>query len=285
MNTAVTEKNAQEVWNEVAAERAGTAPAAPVVPAETPVPAEAAAETPAPEAKSDPMAEVIAKIASFEETVNGRMRNVEGKIGFLNGQQTELKTLIDASKAAAAQVSNAPTQGEVKSAATNPAEWEELKKDYPEWATATEKFFESRQQPSFDARAFETQIAEQLKGVTAAVRSEIIDASLDAVFPGWKEDIKTEGFEKWSAAQSDAVKALSKSNNVGDAARMLRLYEKSKEASPENAIQQQRQQTLAAATSTPKGVRTPTVAKAWADMTPQEQWDSEKRTRAKRAGR
>lgn len=262
-------------WNEVTAERAGTAP---VAPAETPVPVPAVVEAPA----TDPLAAIQAQIAEFEAKMSGRLRNVEGHIGNLNGTQKELKTLMDASKTAATQVGDAPTQTEIKQAAANPQAWDDLKEDYPEWATATEALLDSRLKNSFDAKAFEADIKEQMRGETAAVRQEIIESSLAAVFPGWKDDVQSAGFKTWSTAQSDEVKALIYSDKVGDAAKMLKLYEVAKQSNPANAIIEQRKATLAAATTTPKGVRTTSAQKAWEDMSSDERWDYEKRQRAKR---
>jgi len=275
------EQDAQAVWNEVAAERAGGTP--PVKPAEKPVPAPAAVE-PVAEVKPDPVAEMVAKLTEFESKISGRMRNVEGHIGNLTGVQKQLREMLEAGKTAAKQSGDAPTQSEINNAISDPAEWSDLKRDYPEWATATEKLLEARlvgNQSNFDAKAFEAKISELVEGKTKAVRAEIVDSALDAVLPNWKEEVNTPEFVKWQQAQPDSIKALAESDKVGDAAKMFRLYEKAKEANPANQIIEQRKQTLAQATSTPKGIRTTSTQKSVADMTPAELWAYEKRQRAK----
>ena len=273
----------ETLWNEVTAERAGSTPAKPV---EKPAPVAAVTEPVVETAKPDPLAEITARLAEFENKLGTRLRNVEGHIGNLNGTQKELKTLMEASKTAANSVGQAPTQSEVKAAAGNPKAWEDLKGDYPEWANATEALLDSRltgANTGFDAKAFEAEIKQQMRGETEAVRKEIINSSLDAVFPGWKEVVQSEAFDTWQAVQPEAVRALARSEKVGDAAKMLKMYETARLANPSNAITEQRKQTLAAATSTPKGIRTSTTQKAWADMTMAERWDYEKRQRAKKS--
>lgn len=275
------EQDSQAVWNEVAAERAGVTP--PVKPAEKPVVAPAAVE-PVAEVKPDPVAEMVAKLSEFESKISGRMRNVEGHIGNLTGVQKQLREMLEAGKAAAKQSGDAPTQAEINQAVSDPTEWGDLKKDYPEWATATEKLLEARlggNQSNFDAKAFEAKISELVEGKTKAVRMEIVDSALEAVLPNWKDEVNTPEFMKWQQAQPDDIKALAESSKVGDAAKMFRLYEKSKEVNPANQIIEQRKQTLAQATSTPKGIRTTTTQKSVADMTPAELWAYEKRQRAK----
>ena len=269
----VTEQDLQQSWNEVAAERSGQPVKHAVKPVETPA---------APvEVKPDPMAEMLAKITELEK-VAGRVRNIESTVGNINHTQKQLKETIDAANAVAARSNNAPSQSEIKQASANTAKWDALKSDYPEWADATEELIGSRVN-NFDDKAFEAKIREDMKGETASVRKEIINASLDAVFPDWQYEVNTPEFLLWKDAQQDGIKSLYDSNRVGDAAKMLRLYEKSKEVNPENQIVEQRKQTLNAATATPKGVRVPNnVQKSYQDMTADEKWAYEARSRAKR---
>ncbi len=206
------------------------------------------AATPAP----DPLKELMARFDKFEAGHN----KLAGHIGGLQRTQQEIQSTLAAAQAATKAVTDAPTQGEVKEAMASPAEWAALKADYPEWATATEKLLDSRM-PKFDAKAFEEGIKREMVGQTAAVRQEIINASLDAVFPGWVDEVRSDGFKKWADGQTDAVKSLIASNNVGDAARMLKLYDASKQSpaqpapapKPETSTREKR----IAAAVTPRG--------------------------------
>lgn len=266
------EQDAAQLWGEVAAERTGQKPAKPAV---KPVIAPASEALPVTQVKVDSAPDYAAKFAEME----ARFHKQESNQGRVNA---DLRAQLEASKAAA-KTTEAPTQAEIKTAATDPAEWDALRKDFPEWATATEKLLESRMAPAFDSKKFESEIKEQMRGENAAVRAEIIDSALDAVSPGWKEEVKTESFTKWFSGQSDDIKALTASDKVGDAARMLRLYESAKQSNPANQLIEQRKATLAAATGAPKGTRNATASKSWADMSPAERWDSEKKSRAKSA--
>lgn len=274
----VIEQDQQAIWNELSAERTGKPAKLAAKPAI--VPAEV---LPVAEVKVDPFEAINARLNEFEKLGN-RVRNVEGHIGNLSGAQKQMKEMIEAGKSAASQSGNAPTQTEIKAAAANPAEWDDLKKDYPEWADATEKFFDSRMQKNsgFDAQAFEQRITEQVEGKTKAIEEKIIKAALDGVLPGWQTEINSPEFIQWQSTQTEEIKALANSESVGDAARMFKLYEKSKDASPGNQITNQRKQILDAATATPKGVRTTNTQKSWEEMSSSEQWNYEKRLREKR---
>lgn len=209
---------------------------------------EEVAETP----KPDPLVEVLSRFDKMEH----RLRNTEGHIGGLNHNLKQMQETLAASKAASQQVSDAPTQEQVKEAMANPKEWDELKSDFPEWASATEKFMDARlsKVPAVD----ETKIREleqKLNNETATLRKESIDATLDAVLPDWDLEVKTPEFSKWMESQSDDVKALAASNSIRDAAKMLRLFSTHKarsvpEPKPSNVAA--RQKRIEAAV-TPKG--------------------------------
>lgn len=287
----------QKLWDELASGREeGDLQAASVPPAKelesTPEPdaaANAAAEqtsneaantepTPAPTAataaaaaKPDPVAELAEKMAKLE----GQLRNVSGHIGGLNDGQKQLREMLTAANAATAAVKDAPTQQQVKEAMQSPEEWETLKKDFPEWSDATEKFLDAKLaglSPSIDPAAIDRIVAERVAKETAAVRSEAVDAHLDGIVDGdWREQVKTEDFNKWMQGQPDDIQALGESAKLTDAARMLRLFVKSKEANPAQQIMQQRSAKLDAAAGVPRGQKAPR-SKSPDDMTPEELW-------------
>ena len=282
MENVVIEHDPQAVWDELAAEHAGQ-PANPAKVDPTPDTVQAAVQPD--EVKPDALAQMQAQIAELEK-LSTRMRNAEGHIGSLNGTQKELKALLDASKLASQHASQAPTQSEVREAAGNPAEWDALKADYPEWGGAIEKLLDVRinnQGSGFDAKAFEASVMEKMRGENDAMRKEIVESALDAVFPTWKDDLNSTSFTKWQNEQPDNIKALLHSEKVSDAAKMLKLFEAAKLADPAAQVIAQRQKNLAAATATPKGARsTATPQKSWEDMSTAERWDHEKRLAAKR---
>jgi hypothetical protein len=171
------------------------------------------------------------------EKLESRTRNAEGHIGGLNHQQKVLNETLQAARSAANSVSDAPTQAQVSEAMANPQEWEALKGDFPEWATATEKFLDAKisrikTQPAVDPQA----IARAEQAFDAKLDAAKYDIALDALnvaFEGWQEETQTDAFKSWRDAQPVEVQQLGDSRRFSDAARMLRLYEKSKVKAPE----------------------------------------------------
>lgn len=176
----------------------------------------------------DPLKELMSRFEKLEQGHN----KLAGHIGGIQRSQQEIQAALATAQAAAKTTQDAPTQAQVKGAAADPKEWENLKEQYPEWATATEKLLESRLPANFDAQAFEAAVDKKLEGKTAAMQQVIIDSSLSAIFPGWKKEIQTSEFAAWMGSQPDDVKALSQSSDVGDAAQMLKLYDAFKRNPP-----------------------------------------------------
>lgn len=180
----------------------------------------------------DPLKEVIARMDKYEASQN----KLAGHIGGLTRNQQEIHQLLAASKKATENVGDAPTQAQVKEAMADPKEWAELKSAYPEWAAATEKIIDAKvdaKAPKFDQEAIDKLVAQRVAGETAAVRKELIDSHLDAIVDGdWMAEVKTDAFGKWMEAQPAEVKALGESAKMTDAAKMLRLYQASKQAKP-----------------------------------------------------
>lgn len=211
-----------------------------------------AGEVPEPSLK-----DVLARLEKFEKSHD----TVSGKLGRLMQSYEQIQQSLATAQAAAKQVGDAPSKQEIARAAEDPAEWAALKAEYGEWATATEKLLEARI-PKFDseafAKGFEAKVAEQVKGQTAAMRSEIIDAALNTVLPKWRQEVASEAFTAWIGSQPDDIKGLAESSDVGDAARMLKLFDESRKAKPVPEPEQKKPEATArekrmAAAVTPRG--------------------------------
>lgn len=231
----------------------------------------------------DVMAQILDKLNKLES----RQRNVEGHIGGLKTSQQALQTAMEQARTSATKADvEAPTKGQVAAAAEDPAKWKELKKDFPEWAEATEELLGSRlaalQTPKggIDPAELDKLVNERLQQVTGPLREEIIDSALDAVLPGWKDEVKTAKFGQWLQAQSKEVQDLAASPKVGDAAKMLRLYDAAQKADPSVQIREDRKQKLAQAAGLPKSQQVP-KAKTVEEMSPQELWNYEAEKREK----
>lgn len=279
-----TEQEQQDEWDAVAAERSaestGTPAARPVVEqVESPVQAVIAEP-----AKPTVEEQLIAALSRLEK-IEGRQRNVEGHIGGLNHQQKLMNETFAAARTAAAEVRDAPTHTQVKQAIADPAQWSALKEDFPEWSDATEKFLDTKlsglktgADEATVNRLVQQGVADATTRITQQVESRIVDSSLNAVFPGWKNEVASEQFGLWLNAQAEDVKTLANSSDVGDAARMLSLFTESKKNNPTQQILNSRKQKLEAAVAAPRGSR-PAPVKSPDQMTAEELWNYEARRR------
>lgn len=311
MTTDATELTAQQVWDEEASVReSGTAKAAAEANTDisTPTHAEATVvedqtnqngddqtETGKAEAagnESEQKPDVMQQILEKIDKIEARQRNVEGHIGGLKASQQAMHAAMEAARKQTVAEGDAPSKVQVAAASANPEKWEELKKDFPEWAEATEELLGSRLQNlqqgkgSIDPDQLDALVSERVTKIIEPMKREIeINAHLEGVMPGWRDEVKSNKFGEWLESQPKDVQALAASSDVKDAATMLRLYSAHQKADPSGQIQQDRQQKLAQATALPKGKAAP-KAKTIDQMTPEELWDHEaelrERERAKR---
>lgn len=184
----------------------------------------------------DPLKELMARFDKFEASHN----NLAGHIGGLQRSQKEIQERLAAAQAATKTVNDAPTQAEVKDAMTDPQEWADLKTAYPEWASATEKIIDAKvgTQPKIDPAEIDKMVSERVAREAASTRQEMIDSHLDAIVDGdWLSEVKSEKFGKWIDGQNEDIKALANSSKMTDAAKMLRLFQISKQTKPEQKIE------------------------------------------------
>jgi hypothetical protein len=284
--TEPTETNLEQLWDEVANSRAAPEQVTPPAPAIDAAPATEEPQLPdplpdeAPPDEAKPVDEVVvdpalAEIRDSIARLADRQRNMEGHIGGLKTHQQQLYAELKAASTARSRVDNAPTQQEVDLAISSPAEWEELKRDYPEWANATEKLLDSRLStvkapPAFTAEQVEEIVAARLAEERTLFSHQSIENSISAQFPGWKEEVRSEAFGKWLMTQPPDIQALERSDVIDDAIRLLRAYDSAKRTT--DPLIRARQQKLDAATALPKGQVAPKT-KTLDDMTPEELWD------------
>jgi hypothetical protein len=194
-------------------------------------PAEAIAET---LAKPEPVDPIVAMQAQLEKFQQGHDK-LAGHIGNLTRATKDIADRLATGNAAAKNVGDAPSSSQVQAAAASPAKWEKLKGEFPEWAEATDENIDSKiaarlGAQQIDVDAVNRLVSQQLEGQTARVRQEIVSSTLEVVLENWEDEVKTPAFGKWLDVQVESVKALARSDKVGDAARMLKLYDKAKRA-------------------------------------------------------
>lgn len=225
-NTAVEDDNDDA---DFAAGFSGAAEEPTATPALTPEPT--AAPTPVPTAAPAPEYVQItreewdstkaraAKVDEIDATHRQRLDQVFGKMGGLERRITELTAATPSGEAV--QISD--------------ADFEELKKDYPELVPFMTKDLNKilgrmKGAAGLDTDAVTKLVGEKIQAASQEIRAQTVEASLEAVFPGWKEEVRTPQFATWINSQAADVKALASSDKVGDAAKMLRLYDTAKSA-------------------------------------------------------
>jgi hypothetical protein len=179
---------------------------------------EPAAAEPTKDAAPVTLESLLKRFEEFEQGHGKTSDKLFGHIGRLERGYREIQTNLATGQAAAKTVDDAPSQSAIRAASEDPQEWATLKSQYPEWAAATEKMVAARTQ-TFDANAFEQKVNAAIEGKTAEMQARIVEASLNAVSPGWKKTVATDEFKTWMDAQPEDVKAIRYSDDVGDVAR------------------------------------------------------------------
>lgn len=232
---------------------------------------------------------VRAKLAQIDElaTANAQLlHHVKTAEGRVAAMQREFQQARVAQQQVAPQ--EAPSQGQIVSAAKNPEKWEQLKEDFPEWAGAMEEYVASKlgsvqSQQGLDPQQVAAFVQQQVDQTKAEMRQAIEEARVDGKYENWKDTVNTLEFTQWFTVQSPETRALANSDSARDAIRMLDLFHETKKRSASD-IKQERGQRLAAAATTRPGQTPP--PKTLDDMSPEELWNYEaakrEKTRAQR---
>jgi hypothetical protein len=256
--------------------------------------AAAAAAAPAGDKSKDPLQEQFAAIKE-------QLRNINGHIGGLTSEQKRIRDMVSAAATSAAATSTvAPTQTQINQAITNPQRWEALKADFPEWSEATEEYVQAKlaglQPASHNPDDIKKIVTTEVQQARQEITGQVVKLALEAVFPKWEETVNSKEFSEWKAKQSQDVQALAASDNIGDAARMLKLFHDSKTAAPTapnpapqedpaavaaRQVQAARNNRLTQAASAPNGGLETPPAKSVDELSPQELWNHEAQLREK----
>lgn len=212
---------------------------------ETREPASNAAETPKyAQITEEQLKELLSTASAINEIKGESKKLFDNAFGQLGGMKQRIEQMQSATPAGEPVV-------------LTDDDFAELQADYPDFAKSQmnvmNKILGKLKGTGSDSAAIERIVSERVAGQTAAVRQEIIDSSLEVVFPDWKKEVKSEGFTKWMSAQSADVQALAASDNVGHAAKMLKLYEAAKNVQPPSVKPSTRQKQIEAAVA-PKGI-------------------------------
>lgn len=273
-------EEAQKVWDEEALAMT----ADPVEPAPEPEPKPEPTPEPQPEPPADPFAglpeAVKLKLAEIDELkkanedLRHHVRTTEGRVAAWQREREQQRQQAAVS---------APSTSEVAKAAGDLEKWEQLKKDFPEWADAMEEYVSAKVGSSVSGVPTD-QFTQLLEERTAQIRAENQEAleytKLDIRYPDWRDEVKSQKFLNWIPAQPVSVYNLIDSPKAVDAIRLMDLYYAAQKAPATEEIRSQRRATIEKAVSTKPG--TSRVSKTIDSMTPEELWKYEARQLEKR---
>jgi hypothetical protein len=246
-----------------------------------------------PEKEPDPYAgmsdTVRAKLAQIDQLAEANaqlLHHVKTTEGRVAAMQREAQQARAAQQLVAPQ--DAPTQGSIATAAKNPEKWEQLKQDFPEWASAMEEYVGSKMGNAGTGQGLTSEqvtgyVQQQVAETRAEMSKLIEEARIEGKHDNWRQTINTTEFAQWYAVQNPDTRALADSPLGRDAIRMLDMYQEAKKVSAVG-IRQERNSRLAAAATTRTGQSPP--PRTLGDLTPEELWNHEaaqrEKTRAQR---
>ena len=228
---------------------------------------------------------VRGKLAQIDELTHANaqlMQHVRSAEGRVAAMQREFQQARQAAVQVAPQ--DAPSQGQMAAAAHNPERWEQLKGDFPEWASAMEEYVTSRlgavrpQGASLTSEQVQGYVQQQVAQTKAEMTRLVEEARIEGKYEDWRDTVNTPEFATWFSVQAPETRALADSARARDAIAMLDLYEKAR-VRPASEVRQERNQRLAAAATTRPGQTPP--PKTLDDMSPEELWNHEARRRDK----
>ena len=245
-------------------------------------------QSPEPIQEDDPLASlpeaVRAKLAQIDQLAEANaqlLHHVKTAEGRVAAMQREFQQARTAQQNVAPQ--EAPSQGQIVTAAKNPEKWEQLKQDFPEWAGAMEEYVASQlgsvqSRQGVDPNQIAAYVQQEVDRTKAEMSRAIEEARIDGKYENWKDTVNTLEFTQWFTVQAPEVRALADSSAARDALRMLDLFHETKKRSASD-IKQERGARLAAAATTRPGQTPP--PKTLDDMSPEELWNYEAAKREK----
>jgi len=155
--------------------------------------------------------------------VDYRLKQTEKRIGSLQNQ-------LQAKKA---EEKAAPTKEEIEKAAEDESAWNELKEDFPEWATAIDarlakdkEKFESEYKKLSDSQVTSKQELEDKIANLQKLTGTFEKSLLENRFPDWEATVKDPKYQEWITKQPEDVKKLTRSKFAKDAVKVLDKFTK-----------------------------------------------------------
>jgi hypothetical protein len=228
----------------------------PQVQQEEPQPQETAAEVPAPE----PEPEFVQLTRAEYEQFRAGLSSVDEIKAQTQSQFNKAFGTIGGLKQAIDRVSQS---GAVELSAEDFAELEE---DYgsdlaTKLRSSLQKALAKGRPVPQDAPQEPVQQSSQEPSRLEVIQAQLTDSRLDEVVDGdWRQEVSTDTFKQWMQKQPQDVQSLAASENVRDAAKMLRLYVKDKSAPPAPPPKPSQRQRVLQAAVNPSSRAVPTPA-------------------------
>ena len=209
--------------------------------------------------------DLSAKLNDYDSMAT-RLKQAESRIGSITNQLHEAKKAAEVLKK---EKEDAPTKAEIDAAAKSDEQWEDLKKEFPEWADAMDKRLaaeSAKLEKSLGVKSLqekiesleksiqgknETDITAEFKQTVKELNKQIVSAR----YPDWETKVRAKEFGEWIASQGADVHAKANSEKAADAIYVLDLYEKhtAKPKKSAEEIAKERKQRLSQSETLPAG--------------------------------
>lgn len=175
---------------------------------------------------------------------------------------------------------NLPSAADVKDASKSLEKWEQLKKDFPDWAEAIEERVSNLkpQQPQrqIDPRALAEFVQMRTQQSVTPLLELVESLQVEIAHKGWKEEILSPEFGSWLNGQPADVQALADSPKSSDAIALLDKFKAFKSTAPNpQEILRERQQRLNQSVTVRGNAANPVKTKRESEMSPEELWELE----------
>lgn len=240
-------KMAAQIWDEDGNAKTGDIIEDRVPPTEQEPEPEPAPEDPyagLPPVLKQEIEDLKAKAGKFD-ALSTRLKQAESRIGSVTNKLHEAeKAASDLKK----EKENAPSQQEIADAATSDAEWEDLREEFPAWATAMDNRLAAERKRTESSLKAVQDLQAQIEGLKggAAVRAEINRELVESFHPGWETTVQSSEFGEFFKTLSADVQQKANSERPADAIYVLNLFRDRKAAPTKTAaeIQQDRKERL-----------------------------------------
>lgn len=209
------------------------------------------------------------KISSQLESlsaIESRLKQTERRIGSMQNEMSGAK------KVAAEAKVESPTKEQMAEAAKTESEWDELKEDFPEWASAIEAKLAANSTEIVKGLPNTEKINSDMAGMTtklSEMSTEIQKNKISFKHPGWKAIIDSKEYAAWIAGQPEDIRSKTKSLEAEDAIVVLDKFEVDRPKKSPAAIAADRKKRLKESTVV-AGQKTVNTSKSSEDMTDEE---------------